>query len=41
MTKCYMIMLKDNLLPDITETDIFSNYEKIHQTTCVVCIGCT
>lgn len=28
MTKCYMIMLKDNLLPDITETDIFSDYEK-------------
>lgn len=28
MTKCYMIMLKDNLLPDITETDIFSNYKE-------------
>ena len=28
MTKCYMIMSEDNLLPDITETDIFTDYEK-------------
>ena len=26
--KCYVIMSEDNLLPDVTETDIFSDYEK-------------
>ena len=26
--KCCVIMSEDNLLPDVTETDIFSDYEK-------------
>lgn len=28
MAKCYMVMSEDNLLPDVTETDIFTDYEK-------------
>lgn len=28
MAKCYVIKAEDNLLPHITETDIFSDYEK-------------
>ena len=28
MAKCYEIKSEDNLLPHITETDIFSDYEK-------------
>ena len=28
MTKCYMVMSEDNLLPDVTETYIFTDYEK-------------
>lgn len=38
--KCYVIMSEDNLLPDVTETDIFQTMKRIHQTTYVVCIGC-
>lgn len=28
MAKCYVIMAEDNLLPDVTETFIFADYEK-------------
>lgn len=37
MTKCYMIMSEDNLLPDVTETYIFTDYEK-NPSDCMRCL---